>query len=273
MKGCCLDIARQISQIRDSIIPSDRVQKRAEYEDKAKNILLSKLTSLSWDSLDSIISLIDSDFWHGEVVDGRFYPLFCTPNRNKIKTNDLKHLKGFLINIFDKEDIKSIDELISDLNGIFYGATSVFFYIKDSARYNVFLKVTVRGLKVIYPQEAKELAYDRPFEKNYSLLNELCDKLKKEFFLKPQELDIILTVLGKQKQVEIEEKKKPALKELAKPLTITSHVEAEAILSEIGNLLGYETYTADPSKIYNEKDSGISLRASMSLKFSAIPRI
>lgn len=248
-----MNIAEQISQIRDSRIPAERIKKRAEYENEAKNLLLSKMPTLSWDSFDSVISLIDSDFWHGEEVNGRFYPLFCIPNRNRIKTNDPRHLKEFLVTIFDKDDIESIDEAISDLNGIFYGAASVFFYIKDSDRYNVFLKVTVRGLKAIYPEEARELAFESPFKKNYSLFNKLCNKLKKEFLVKPQELDIILTGLGKQKQGEIEKKKKPAPKEVTKLMTITSHVEAEATLIEIGNLLGYETYTADPAKIYKEK--------------------
>jgi hypothetical protein len=251
-----LDAEEKISQIRDSTIPKERIRKRAEFENEAKNLILSSISRLSWESVDSIISHIDSDFWHGEEVDGRFYPLFCTPNKNRIKTNDIGRIKEFLIAIFEKDDIESIDAAISDLNGIFYGAASVFFYINDSNRYNVFLKVTTKGLKAIYPEEAKELAFERPFGKNYALFNKLCNRLKREFSVEPQELDIILTVLGKQKQDEIEEKKRPLPNEEKKPIPITSHVEAEAILLEIGNLLGYETYTADPTKIYKEKRLG-----------------
>ena len=60
-------------------------------------------------------------------------------------------------------------------------------------------------MKAIYPEAAKELAYDRPFEKNYLLFNDLCNRLKKQFSVQPQELDILLTVLGKQERVKAEE--------------------------------------------------------------------
>lgn len=251
-----MNVAQQIQQIRNSHIPTERIEKRAEYEKAAKKMLLSKISTLSWDSFDSAVSLIDTDFWHEEEVDGRFYPLFCTPNRNRIRTNSIGNLRELLVAIFEKEDVENIDKVISKLNGIFYGAVSVFFYIKDSRRYNIFLKVTVKGLKVVYPEEAKELAYETPFGKNYPLFNELCNKFKEEFSLAPQELDIILTNLGKEKQVEIEEKKESTPKMVTKPVVITSHTEAEAILIEIGNLLGYETYTADPAKNYQGKKLG-----------------
>ena len=248
-----MDITSQISQIRDSRIPPERIRKRAEYETKAIKLLTSRIHNLSFDSLESIISLIDSDFWQGEEVEGRFYPLFCKPNSNRIKTNNINELKEFLITIIEKEDVAKIDHLIPSLNGIGYGAASVFFYIKDSSKYNVFLPVTVKGLKVVYPEEAKELVYDSPFAENYPLFNDLCNNFKKKFSLKPQELDILLTVIAKQNQDEIPEKKEHGKVDKTELITVGSHEEAEAVLLEIGNLLGYETYTADPGKSFRKR--------------------
>jgi len=251
-----LGTANQISLIRKSRIPPERIRKRAEYEDKAKELLVAKISNLSWSLIDSVISLIDSDFWQGEEVEGRFFPLFCKPNRNRIKTNDLRNLKEFLTAIIEKENVARIDELISRLNGISYGAASLFFYVKDRNRYNVFLPVTVKGLKAVYPEKAKEVTYERPFAENYSLFNDLCNSLKKEFSVEPQELDILLTVLAKQKQVEIPEQKEPKDTGITEPIDICGHEEAEAILLELGNLLGYETYTADPAKSYKNAKLG-----------------
>ena len=76
MKVSRLNIAKQIEQIRDSRILVERIQKRLEYENKAKRTLLTKLSILTWSSLDSILSIMDSDLWHGEEIEGRFYPLF-----------------------------------------------------------------------------------------------------------------------------------------------------------------------------------------------------
>lgn len=81
---------------------------------------------------------------------------------------------------------------------MWYGSTSLFFYIKNPDQYSVFLPATVAGIKKIYPTESKNLHYKRPFHKNYPLFNKLCEELKTEYSLKPQELDIILAIFGKE---------------------------------------------------------------------------
>ena len=39
------------------------------------------------DDLEDIILLLDSDYWFGEEIDGRFFPLFSKPNINNIFKN------------------------------------------------------------------------------------------------------------------------------------------------------------------------------------------
>ena len=242
-----MNVAKEISRIKKDYIPSVRVLKRIEYEEQARKFL-SDISDISFDDFDTIISLIDSDYWKDEEVEGRFYPLFSKPNRNKIATNSLGQIRQLLIAAYQDEDISKVDTLVSDLSGMWYGSASLFFYIKNPDQYNVFLPVTVEGIKKIYPTESKNLHYRRPFHKNYPLFNKLCEKMKAEYSLKPQELDIILTIFGKKEIMEEVEEEIP--KPLVVEKIISGHIEAEAILLEIGNLLGFETYTADPSKVF-----------------------
>jgi len=242
-----MNVAKEISRIKKDYIPSVRVLKRVEYEEQARKFF-SDISDISFDDFYAIISLIDSDYWKDEEVEGRFYPLFSKPNKNKIATNSLGQIRQLLKAAYQDEDMSKVDTLVSDLSGMWYGSASLFFYIKNPDRYSVFLPVTVEGIKKIYPTESKNLHYRRPFNKNYPLFNKLCEKLKAEYSLKPQELDIILTVFAKREIAEEVEQKLPKPPVVEKE--ISGHVEAEAILLEIGNLLGFETYTADPSKVF-----------------------
>jgi len=245
-----MNFAKEISRVKEDYIPPVRVLKRIEYEEQTRK-LLSNISDFSLDDFDTIISLIDSDYWEEEEIEGRFYPLFSKPNRNKIATNSLGQIKQLLKAAYENEDMSEVDTLVSNLSGMWYGSASLFFYIKNPDQYSVFLPITVKGIKNIYPTESRNLHYRRPFHKNYPLFNTLCEKLKAEYSLKPQELDIILTVFGKKEITEEVEEELP--KPLVVEKAISDHTEAEATLLEIGNLLGFETYTADPSKIFEER--------------------
>lgn len=94
---------------------------------------------------------------------GRFYPLFSQPNINKIESNNFERVDELVKTAFWDEDLTSVYLIVSDLRGMGYGSASLLFYLKNPKKYNVFLPVTVRGIKEIYPQESKKLNYRRPF--------------------------------------------------------------------------------------------------------------
>jgi MoxR-like ATPase len=198
-----LELASEISKIRNNI-SKERIQTRAEYEEKAKNAILANMNTLTIDSLDSIMDLMNTDFYEGKTNTDRFYPLFSVPMRNMIRTNKIDELKAFIVTAFEKEDLSRIDEARFHLHGIKYGAASLLLYIKDRDRYNVFIPSTVKGLRIVYPEKANEILYEEPFDKNYSLFNSLCNDMKKNYSIRPQELDIILTVLGRSKPPQVE---------------------------------------------------------------------
>jgi hypothetical protein len=119
-----LDIPSQISRIRDSYIPMERIMKRAEYEDKARSEILTNLNLLSQDSFELIFSLMNTDFWGGKIHTDRFGALSSVPMLNMIRKNDIEKLKIWIIAAYEKEDLTRIDELISGLYGISYGSSS-----------------------------------------------------------------------------------------------------------------------------------------------------
>lgn len=202
-----LNVAREINKIKSNI-SKDRILKRAEYEDKAKSFILENIASLSIGSFDSIISLMNTDYYGGKLTQNRFYPLFSTPQRNMIRNNKINQLKALIAIAFQKEDLTKIDEITLNLRGIKYGAASLFLYIKNKKLYNVFIPSTVKGLTVAYPEKANSIIYGEPFKENYLFFNSLCNELKQKYSIAPQELDIILTVLGKRG----ERKRKIAMK-------------------------------------------------------------
>lgn len=185
-----------ISKIRSEYAPRERIELRTEYEKKANEKILESIDSLSWESFEEIISLINTDIWVGQISNSRFHPTFSIPNMNLMKSHDISEIKTLFVTAFVNEDASKIDEVVSNIKGINYAAASLLFYIKNSDRYNAFFPVTLRGLKLVYPEKTKELRYSKPFEENYKLFNSLCGDLKKEFSLGPQELDIVLTILG-----------------------------------------------------------------------------
>jgi endonuclease III len=191
-----LNIAKEIYKIKSNI-SKERTQKRAEYEDKAKSFILENMNSLTIDSFDSTISLMNTDFYRGKLTQNRFYPLFSTPQRNMIRNNKIDQLEALIVTAFKKEDLTKIDEITLNLRGIKYGAASLFLYIKNKNLYNVFIPSTAKGLSIAYPEKANSIIYDEPFKENYLLFNSLCNELKQKYSISPQELDIILTVLGK----------------------------------------------------------------------------
>ena len=70
-----MDVEKEIYQIRNDYVSSERIRKRSECEKIARDLLSPEsISKLSWNTLDTVISLIDSDFWKEEEIGGRFFP-------------------------------------------------------------------------------------------------------------------------------------------------------------------------------------------------------
>lgn len=241
-----------IKDIQEKYLPKERIEKRKEYENSAINLIKAKFGKLTREHIGKIVDFLDLDYYKGEQIIRRFGLLFWGRNRKLILRNDEKKINLLFSEVYGKERLDEVEILISDLKGISDGFVSCILYLKDRGKHNVFVNATAQGIKAAFP-EAPD--FYGSFKERYTRFNELVNKLKKECNLEPQEIDVILTVLpgwiG-----EVEEEKAAEIVSVKPEMIDVSnltHNDVQGILTELGNLLGYKTYVADPSRPYKGK--------------------
>jgi len=196
-----VETIRKIRDIRLEHIGLERIKERKIIEDLVKAIIEENPGSLTVEDIKWIMDLIDMDFYKGYHIlptkdpkARRFGMLFSEPTKRKIlEENSLEDLNEFFIEIYWKENIDKADELIAKLKGIGEGFVSLLLYLKNREKYNILFPVTEKAVKKIFKEEITGTFKDR-----YLKFNKLVNKLKQICNLKPQEVDIILTVIGKE---------------------------------------------------------------------------
>jgi len=244
-------IKKIIKDIQKRHLPKERIEERKRYEDSAIQIMEKHLDKLTRDHVGEVMDFLDSDYWEGKQTRRRFGLLFWG-NRKRILRNDENKLNFLISEVYGKEKIDDVEILTSDLKGVGDGFVSCLLYLKNRTRHNIFVNATTQGIKAVFPEEPD---FYGSFKERYTRFNELANNLKKECNLEPQELDVALTVLpGLVSKVEEEKVTEiMSLKPEIIDATKLTHGDVQGILLELGNLLGYKTYVADPSKQYKSK--------------------
>ena len=250
------EISSIVQAIQKDRIPSDRIKKRKEWEDQAIDIISKNVGKLTKGQIEEIIALLDSDLWVGQQINKRFGLLLWGRNRKLIIQNDEKAMNLLFSQIYDKEKLEAVEEITSQLRGVGDGFVSCLLYLKNRDGNNIFLGATREGIRAAFPEEA---SFFGSFKNRYLNFNKLANELKNRHNLKPQEMDIILTNLPAWTTEPLPEKEEPVV---SKPESIDinklKHEDVQGILVELGNLLKYKTYVADPSKPYKNKTLGDS---------------
>jgi len=249
------EVKNIVKKIQDEHIDQERINKRKEFENSASGILTSRLGELDVKDIEKVIELLDSDYYQGQKENRRFGLALWGRNRKLIVGNDVQKLNRLISEVFGKENLDEIETLRYSLKGIRDCFTSCLLYLKNDEKYNILIGATFEGVKAVFPEE-EEIPSTFSFKDRYTHFNKLALKLKEECSLKPQELDIVLTLIPSRIAGVREVVKEPSpLFEVEEVIDIEnlSHSDLQGILVELGNLLGYETYVADPSKIYKKK--------------------
>jgi len=203
-----LSASKDIDEIRRKHISQERIERRRVYEEKAREILVRSIGALSYRHLDGFLDNIDSDFSEGKESKGRFGSLAGTPNRNRLHECDLEKVNELFSAVFNQEAIDKVDQLLEHLRGVGYGLVSLLLYLKNPDKYNVFLNRVTRGILAVYPEKVSVFDYAEPFSENYMAFNDAVNQMRIKYGLKPQEVDIVLTVAGtKPSQVTVAREK------------------------------------------------------------------
>lgn len=189
-----IDVLWKVKEIQaDWIIANpQRVLQREKFEDTAMAIIELNFGALTKRQISKFMRYLDMDFYKEEPISGRFGLLFRGDTRNRIMSNDLEKLNELFLEIYWNENLDEAERLISELDGVSDGIVSCLLYLKNREKYNVFIPATAEGIKVAFPN----ISFVGSFKERFSEFNKLANRLKQRCNLKPQEMDVILTVLG-----------------------------------------------------------------------------
>jgi hypothetical protein len=159
-------------------------------------------------------------------------------------------LNHFISEVYGKENIDDVDDLVRDLNFVKYGLVTILLYVKNSEKYNVFLRNVSPTLKLAYPEAPSKIG---EFKKDYPRYNHFASEFRKRFELEPQEFDIVITVLHHSETAqlsqipEVRESSEgpdleyipPVLADLPK-IARSDPVKLEEKIWILGRMLGYD---------------------------------
>lgn len=182
-----------VDYIKVSYFTPERIQVRKESEDNASSILQSHLGNMTLDDIAKVIDLLNTDYYHGKKHLDRFGLGLRGKNRTLILGNDVQRLNELIVEVYEKENLDNVGELIRSLKGIKDCFISGLLYLKNRDKYNMFMPRTASGIEAAYPEETPLTA--RTFKERYSHFNRLAQKLKEDCAIEPQELDVVLVNL------------------------------------------------------------------------------
>lgn len=185
-----------VEYIRASYFTPERIQVRKESEDNASTILQSHLGNMTLDDLAKVIDLLNSDYYDDKKHLDRFGLGLRGYNRTLILGNDVQRFNELIVEVYEKENLENVDELIRSLKGIKDCFISGLLYLKNRDKYNMFMPKTASGIEAAYPEETPLTA--GTFKERYTHFNRLAQKLKEECDIEPQELDVVLVNLRRE---------------------------------------------------------------------------
>jgi len=182
----------KILTARKAHVFKERLEIRKESETKAKNLLTSKIGKFDEKDLREFFSHMNHDFWNGKHKSNRFGLAYIGSNLNAL-ANQINIVNEWMENLWetDEKDLKELVDEFYATKPIKNAGTafpSVILYLRNPSIYNLCFKKMVRTLS-----EHTQFSESRYSGEFYFQYNDVVNKLKNNFSLLPQELDIILT--------------------------------------------------------------------------------
>lgn len=216
-------------------------------------------------------ALITKSLWATQVWSNKDYKVNQVVTENglekiKVELRELIYGQGSLARRFDRfrANIKGLGP--SSITEIL-----VFVSPKDYSLWNEKPKEVLPflGMSDLLPERVYRYSINgEEYEKCNAVLNLFREQLQKSGVDNPDfiDLDFFLAYIFYEVIPKTEPPKPPprpqTIEQSPESTQIVTHQDAEGILIELGNLLGFDTYTADPSKLYG----GVALSEKAKLK-------
>lgn len=189
--------AQQIALWQAEHLPPERIATRQEAEGEARELLEANLGRFDEETLRRFFELVNADFFAGKPRRDRFSPAFVGAYANRI-VEQLERFNDWAVRLWQvpKLDLESLLDAFWEQKPISYAGTSLptmVLYLRDPARYNIWLNPMSRGL-----ERLTDFVAGREDGAGYLRYNDAVDKVRIRYDLQPQEMDLILWLAGKE---------------------------------------------------------------------------
>jgi len=183
--------AQQIAKWVSELDPK-RLEVRIEGEQKARQLIESRLGHFDEQELRSFAQDLNSDWYQNSYHPDRFKPAFYGPQVNML-VQSLDAFNTWTEGLWNATD-EQLDEILDELwsNNAVYGGGITFptalLYLKKPEKYNIWLENTTKGLQIaasFTPGTMRTSA-------GYRLYNQAMNDFRTHYHLPPQILDMIL---------------------------------------------------------------------------------
>ncbi len=188
------DLAEQISAWQKEHLPGKRISERKKAELEVRDLLGFKAGKFQESDLNEFFSLINKDYHKGKAIHSRFSLAYIGNNAKQL-VNQLDTVNEWIDQLWNtsETDLKDLlDKFYKDK--IKYAGDafpSLILYLRNPSKFNLCFPRMVKGLSTL--QDFSNRSYSGDFYFEY---NESANEFKKKYGLKPQELDVILSLMA-----------------------------------------------------------------------------
>jgi len=183
----------------DKHMPESRLKSRLKGEGEAKSMLAEKSGQFTEDDIRAFLAALNTDFWNEKERKDRFMPAFYGSLANQI-AGSLTAFNHWTAKLWQaaEEDIDTLLDELWQKNEVAGSGTSLptaILYLRDPDRYAVWIPAMEHGVKAVIPTlQLKK----RRTAAGYRVFNEAAEAIRQQLALKPQAMDVVLTLASKE---------------------------------------------------------------------------
>jgi MoxR-like ATPase/predicted RNA-binding protein with PUA-like domain len=184
-------------------IDERRLEVRRASEQEARELLDRLAGSMADSDFSRLFALLNRDFFGGKERSDRFAPGFVGSSASMLLSN-LENLNSWTSRIWPAEEadaLAGVGELLANRRALYGAATSyptMLLYLRDPARWPIWLSSTDRGLRAISDYGGARTPGSGQLE-DYRAFATAAQEFMAEYEIAPELLDAVLAVAGRKR--------------------------------------------------------------------------